>query len=398
MKINTKISAIYLTTIGLPFTSLFAINSYISLSIVAFSVGFLMLVLNKNRYKFLRNDRPSKLICFIVLGAIPLPIFSIITSFYIHSEIRTAHIISRMLFYILVLMAMVYMNELGKCGNKKVMKILAITYLIILLVCTTDALILFGILDINLPRPTVDELVISYGNIFRIRGPFEEPGYLAAFIAATLPMYLHVCKYKIYSFIVISGIAIFMSLSANYVIWSLLYSVLWFFMSLRYLKLTRLHVVKNIIPFLIFLSFILLALYGFDVLDIVTGKFLGSSYESRIESYAILNKYFDYPENFLFGLGPGFYLNTEYSQPTSIVISTFLELGVLGILIFFGIYFINIYFLLKSNLAMHLAIGCVLYFLFMLTTPGYYYPFYVLPLLYWTFFKSSISVSSNSIQ
>lgn len=389
MKLNFQRFAIYLVFLTMPFTSAFSISNQISLSILVFSCAVFILLLDIKNYLILRGDSVNNFIIAVSIIGIPLPIIAVITSLNYHVELRFGHILARTLFYFLILGAIIYMRAFARCGPVKIKIIIEFTYFLTLIVCVIDALNLFGIIDVNLARGDVAQLVVSYGDLYRIRGPFEEPGYLGAFVAATLPIYLHISNNQVFKFIIISVLTVLLSLSANFVIWMFVYLILWFILSLFQITLHKLLRRQNIIIFAFVAAFIVLAVFEFDIFDIIYGKFLGKSYNERIESYSIIIELSKHPIKLLFGFGPGYFLSTDFSQPTSILVSTLIELGLLGLFIFLSIYFINIFMLVRRRAAVHLAIGCIAYSIFIMTTPGYYFPFYVLPLLYWTFFKAT---------
>lgn len=389
-KLNLSKFAVYLGFLTLPFTSVFSFSSQISLSAAAFSCAVIILLFSGRGYIAITNGGVNNFIISISAAGIMLPVVSLILSLNLHSEIRVGHVLARTLFYFLIFGGVIFIRAFARCGLSQTKKIIELTYFLIIIFCIIDALNLFRIIDINLGRGNVEHLAVSFGDLYRIRGPFEEPSYLGAFVAATLPIYLFISKKRAFKFIVVSGVTVLLSLSANFVFWFFIYLLLWVLFILPKIIRLKLLTRSNVATFLFIASFILISVFEFNIFGIIYGKFLGNSFSERIESYSIISDFINHPLHIIFGFGPGYFLSTNFSQPTSIVVSTFIELGLLGLLIFFCIYFINIFMLFKKPAAMHLTIGCISYFIFIMTTPGYYFPFYVLPLLYWTFYKASL--------
>ncbi|WP_337240683.1 O-antigen polymerase [Proteus faecis] len=189
-------------------------------------------------------------------------------------------------------------------------------------------------ITIILPRGGVSEFeaMVSILNIYRPRGFMEEPGHLALFISIFLPLSLFYANTLSKKNKVIS-ISIFLSS------WLLTFSIASFISATISLLITLL--IERKIKFKLnaksfFLFFIILGItltFSIPIIEVILNKLNSSSFNDRVEKtfYSLdlikNGNFFD----FIFGLGPGYYIKYDIPSPINLYLNIITGYGISGL-------------------------------------------------------------------
>lgn len=383
----------------LPFTSVFSLNEYFSLSIIITLIITLLLGLSYMAIPIASVSAAKYHTAFFFLWAATVMAFfvfiSVLSSGAISSADRLGHVLARLLFSVLMLCLILIGLASSKCSSSELRSMILMSYLVVLVLCLFDFAQLYGFSDVILPRASVETLEARFGGeYFRVRGPTVEPGHLAAFFAATLPL---VVQWSRRPYVILWAIAMpvfAFTFSTAFVIWLfvfiLLSIILDAFQSARKFNKLFLAFIRSALS--IFLCLLTLVFIS-DITGLYS-KFASTSYYSRIESYSLLGKLLDTPFSLLFGLGPGVYKEYGDVQPINFLLSTLFELGICGLAVIGIIFFYNLIYLMRGQY-IFLSAGGVAYLVFFNSISNYWYPFYALPLFYVLFLPRNINAGQN---
>jgi hypothetical protein len=376
--------AVILFFITLPFTSVFSYNEYISLSIATVAVIALLLSLRFSMSsKFVRTSYSYnlKFYLFMILIMALTVLISSLLSGAIDEPIRFNHILARLLFCALIFAMLLIGLTVSELEGYKLIKIIYWSYAGVFVVCLADAANMYGFTSMQLPRASVETLLTTYGSHFRIRGPAEEPGHLAAFFSATLPIVTQWSKRPYLTVVSLSLLVFVLTFSFAFLIWVLAFIGVSISINLIASERDYKGKIKSVLGIIMVVLVAIAMGYIVYNSDIMQSKLKGSSYDDRVYSYKLLKLYADSASNYLFGLGPGVYKGSGFSQPTNFLMSTLVELGLSGLLVLLAMLYFNIKMLIVSR-NFYLASGSIAFIVFLNTISNYFYPFYCLPLLY----------------
>lgn len=386
-----KINATSLFFLSLPFTSVFSYNEHFSLSII-----ITIIILSSYLVKPLPIIPKAKryIVSYYVFAAIFMVCITMISSASSANldPVKYPHIIARLFFGFLLLGLILVALAASRYTTVQLKIMIWVSYFIVALICLIDWAQMSGYSEIVLPRVTVEELIINYGNSFRVRGPAEEPGYLASFFAATLPLLIQWSRRPYLVFAFVAFVVYILTFSFAFIIWMMVFAVILLFLN----ALRPTDNIVNKVPVVIRITTVvivlLIVLYLFFDSDLIESKM--HSYNDRLYSYELVQIFSDDPSRYFFGLGPGYFKMSGLVQPTNFLLSTLVELGLSGVLVFAALIFCNIYYLIQ-NRCNYLVAGAFAYLVFFIETPTYYYPFFSLPLFYILFIPGPISEISK---
>lgn len=356
MRIHKRLLSIHFILAG--FTSAFAFNEYVNLANLSFLLISLC-ILSKRKIKLTPLTIP-----LIVLGFVFFVILYI--SSLLSEEVGVGHVISRIYSILSIIIYSIILSNIDV--DLKIIRSIILGIVFGFFISAIDLLSLFNFINYQVPRVTLQDLNVPFVFSFRLRGATEEPGYFGAYVASVLPILIWYYKGINRIIILLITLTILTTFSAAFLLWVIFYLGL---NIITYLKK------KNILSIISSGIFLVLTLM-FTALQI-RDKINGRSLNDRLNSYesiSIENSI----RSFLFGKGPGAYKYYEVSQPTNLFLSTYFELGVLGlscmlIIIFLGFITIN-----RKN--RFLKSGLFAYTLFWISNGVYYHGYSILPIVY----------------
>lgn len=357
MKLFKTLLKLHFILLG--FTSAFAFNEYINLANFSFLLASIYLF-SRGKIRFKKRITPP-LIAISIIYFLILLISSLIAK-----DTSPGHIISRIYFYLSLI---IYSILLGNIKiDLGIIKSIFLGLIIGFSISIIDLMSISNLIPYKVPRIILDDLEVPFLFSYRLRGATEEPGYFAAYVASVIPIinwfYGKVNK----KIIVIIIMTILTTFSAAFVIWASIFFTFIFLNGVRRMRFSG-----------IFASFLLLGLVIIMAYVQIGDKIKGRSLNDRLTSYEsvyILSS----AEDFLLGLGPGAYKYYNVPQPTNLFLSTFFELGILGIVCYIITILLCYYSISGKN--KFLKFGFLSFLLFWLSNGVYYHGYSILPLSY----------------
>ena len=340
----------------LPLTNVFAFNAYFNLGNTSFIIVSILVMLGNKRFS------KDKLTSYYTVGII-LALVATIIAILFNQPGNLGHAAAR-LYYVAGFFG--YSLILRNLGFSKVHRdgvLLGLLFVVMILLL--EYLNLIGTYNFPFDRIGTKEIRIPVFNWFRLRGPTEEPTYLAAYVTcvAIFMFYYGERNWKVWLLLIATFLLTF-SVSLLLYITALLLLLL-VFRFRRYSLFTRFFG----------LLVLLLSLYVFVIF--LETKLSGRSVTDRLVTYQTLS-YMSDLGSYLFGLGPGFYKYSGEAQPTNLVLSTLLEIGIFGLGAYLFLWFFPLFSNGKGNLLY--SISAIAFLIYFLTTGLYYHLFMVLPL------------------
>lgn len=380
----------------LPFTSVFSINEQISLSIVVTVLLAGLLVLRNSLTAIptvsFTQRRFAYFLIFAALSMVIVVLISTLSADAISDGNRVGHVVSRLSYGVLIICLLLIGVATSKCSEFELRSIIFFSYFVVLVFCLIDFAQLYGFTNYLLPRVAVETQEATFReNFLRVRGTTEEPGHLAAFFAATLPLIVQSARHPYLQLSIISALVFAFTFSTAFVIWLFVFIIISVIANMlltkgvtrnynqMFIQITKLLALLGCVIGL----FVLTAVY-LGVID----KFESTSYTGRSESLVLLNSYADHPLNLFFGFGPGAYKSFGVAQPINFFASTFVELGLFGTTIIIVLVIASLRYLLKERLVF-LSSGLIAFLIFYNSIGNYWYPFFSLPIFYVLFINHS---------
>lgn len=357
MHLHKRLLSVHFILAG--FTSAFAYNEYVNLA----NLSFLLIsvcILFKRKINLTKALTTPLIVCGLVF------FFILCISSFLSREVGVGHIISRIYSVLSIIIYSIILSNIDI--DLKIIRSIILGIVLGFFISIIDLLSLFNFINYQIPRVILQDLNVPFAFSFRLRGATEEPGYFGAYVASVLPILMWYYKGINRRIILLITFTILTTFSAAFLLWVVIYLGL---NIISYLKK------KNILS-IISSSIFLILIFMFTALQI-RDKINGRSFNDRLNSYETISIESSV-RSFLFGQGPGAYKYYEVSQPTNLFLSTYFELGVLGlscllISIFIGFVSIN-----RKN--RYLKSGLFAYTLFWISNGVYYHGYSILPIVY----------------
>jgi|SaaInlLV_10m_DNA_2_1039722.scaffolds.fasta_scaffold00428_20 hypothetical protein len=338
--------------LSLPFTNLFAIGTFATISFLG-SQLYLFLYILKNK-KIIKNYILSIFFLLILLGFTSIVVYLL---YYgnIHSYFYKAFRAFVFIFLYIVSISLIF----KKYGVNHVLKYLYYATWIVLVYGLLDFLLsnFIGIhFDNYLYRYNAEVNHGSVGNIIRLRSTFSEPGYLAFYINTIFPItliYLKFIRKKINYLYFFLGIIVFILTvsSAGFAIFSINIILL----SLLFKKYKILLLATILFSGIFILSNTILSntILVKKITKRITLNENVISVNERLNKYIIANEEFENNFNnigdYLFGKSPGYIISNHNSGLGNFFLNTFIEHGIIGIVIIIVLFYKVFTTILKSN-------------------------------------------------
>jgi len=381
--------------LSLPFTSAFALKSFLPLPLlISFILTFKFIFIKNIKFKISIVD----IILFIFLFMISI---SYICNLFIlrYSPKLLNHFSSyfiTLLFYYFIIKNILYIYVLKK-GINKVLKFVLLSVLLASIFGTINFLgkNFFGFdLDNYIYRPMVENMNALAIGFYRSRSFIEEPGHFAMFLEIFFPLSLYyLLNIKVnknyiilYSFIVIISFLFTFSTAGIMISIISIFSVFIYYLFQNKSVLKNIYLYKQLFYILIFLLVILSIFnyYGlfdlFQLIEYINSKLNGSnSSNDRLDRVHEALSLFSNSGLFhiLFGFGPGGYL-LYIKSIISLYLLLLLETGIIGLFLFILFQFL----VLKHILSLNSNIKYYFLFSFISATfhysliSNYWYPWY----------------------
>ena len=384
--------------LALPFTSVFSINRLLSLTIVTTVLLSILLVLRYSLVSIPAQSATqrsfSSFLIYVAVSALIVVLISTLLSGAASDVDRAGHIVSRLSYGILIICMMLIGIATSRCSELELRVIMLLSYAVVFVFCLIDFAQLYGYTSYLLPRVEVETLEATFNQLFlRARGPAEEPGHLAAYFAATLPLVLEGARRPYLLLSVIALMVFAFTFSTAFVFWF----VAFVFMSVIFKAILSNQAVFTYKKLYILLLQLLIFTVGMGVVLFFTEDALGvvrkmgsGSLTDRTESLAALTYFTEHPFNLFFGLGPGVYKSLETMQPMNFFASTLLELGLFGVAVIVVLISGSLLYLTKRGFVF-LSSGLISFLIFYTSILNYWYPYFSLPIVYILFVSRSKS-------
>lgn len=361
----------------LPFTSVFSINQYITLSLTGMvGAAFIMFLFKKKLWISILLKRKI-FICILAFIFFMTLINGIATGAIFDSD-RVMHVVARLMFPLMLLGGAILIYSIYNVLAMDAA--LKMGIFIALAVCFIDFLELYGMSNYVLPRVELETMYPTLGIFFRIRGPAEEPGHLAAYFAASIPILLQIKnKIRLGDYILVFFVYI-VTFSFAYLIWVAIFIATYFFLKSFDSRNKLRNITLSVLIPLVLVGIVYAVSETFSEYIPILNKLSSSSLDDRVQSLNLLS-FIEEPNHILFGIGPGGYKEFGLMQPINFILSSYVETGLLGVL-FISLLFFYCLTLLMLNNMYFLAAGLVAYLIFYNSISNYWFPFYILPMLY----------------
>lgn len=356
MGIHERLLSIHFVLAG--FTSAFAFNEYVNLANLSFLLLSLCLLF-KRKIKLTPLTIP-----LIILGFVFFVIICI--SSFLSKEVGLGHVISRIYSVLNIIIYSIILSNIDI--NLKIIRSIIIGIVFGFFVSIIDLLSLFNFINYQIPRVNLQDLNVPFVFSFRLRGATEEPGYFGAYVASVLPILIWYYKGINRLIILLITFTILTTFSAAFLLWIITY------LGLNIITYLKKKNILSIISSGIFLALIL----WFTALQI-RDKINGRSLNDRLNSYESISIESSVG-SFLFGQGPGAYKYYEVSQPTNLFLSTYFELGALGLSCMLIVILLGFITIKRKN--RFLKSGLFAYTLFWISNGVYYHGYSILPIVY----------------
>lgn len=392
-KTESRILIAGLSCYGL--TTAFSITNWLNFSIVGVILVLIALLITfARRGVSIEGNIPVHLLCIALVFSVGI---SIIASeavdpykMWAHAAARVFSIVSFLLIPSLAMKAdsgSIYIFRKG----------LVVAAIVVLILVLYDSLRLNGIVNFGtIPHLGVDDELdaLARGSTYRARGGSIEPGHDASVICAVIPLLGYWIKGKQFVFTVsIIFLVVYLTgFSTALALWYAIFMLVYAFLHGGIAVSMKIYSAGRVAFGFLMLYFIFVAA-GID--QDLSDKFISSSYEDRLFSFVDILE--GSASNFvalLFGYGPGGYLVLNVERVTNTFSSFFLDLGLLGFLLYLLMVLVVFIQLLRIGNNLYTAAFVAYASSFVLTIGNYWFPTHWLFLLY-PYFAIQESVSET---